>query len=142
MKWLKWFIAGLLAVPLFHQSVLYLLNMFGLTTRKAFAMASTQPFGVPQTFSLSFWGGVWGIVLGLVLLRVRGRAYFIVACLFGAIVPTLVSGLVVGPLKGQAMGFDGKTLLIGVLVNLAWGFGTAALYRVMDDNKEVTPAAP
>ncbi|HEX2834926.1 MAG TPA: hypothetical protein VHW00_18070 [Thermoanaerobaculia bacterium] len=133
MKWLKWFIAGLLAVPLFHQAVLYLLHMIGLTPRNAFAMAATPPFGVPQTFSLAFWGGLWGLILGAVLLRTRGRAYWIVACVFGAIVPTLVAMLVVAPLKGQAMPTDPKTLATALLINLFWGLGTAALYRVMEE---------
>jgi hypothetical protein len=136
MKWLKWFIAGTLAVPLFHQAVLFLLGMIGLTTRKAFAMSATQPFGVPQTLALSFWGGVWGIILGVVLLRARGRAYWVIACVFGAIVPTLVAGLVVAPLKGQAMPSDAKTIATGVLINLAWGLGTAALNRVMEEIKQ------
>lgn len=135
MKWLKWFIAGLLAVPLFHQAVLYLLHMIGLTQRSAFAMAGTRPFGVPQTFSLAFWGGVWGLILGVVLMRTRGRAYWIIACLFGAIVPTLVAALVVAPLKGQSMPTDAKSLATALLINLFWGLGTAALYRVMEETQ-------
>jgi hypothetical protein len=132
MKWLKWFMAGLLAVPLFHQVMLYILNTIGFTGRKAFVMAATQPLGVPQTFSLAFWGGVWGLLLGLVLLRAHGRAYWILACLFGMIAPTLVAGLVIAPLKGQAMPTEPSLLILGLLINLAWGFGTAALHRVME----------
>lgn len=133
MKWLKWFVAGTLAVPLFHQVVLLLLGMTGLTTRRAFAMGATEPFGVPQTLALSFWGGVWGLILGLVLMRIRGRMYWIVASAFGAILPTLVAALVVAPLKGQPAGGDAKMIVAGVLINLAWGWGTAALSRVMDE---------
>jgi len=133
MKWLKWFIAGTLAVPTCHQGMLWLLNFFGMTTRKPFGMTPTAPFGVPQTLSLSFWGGVWGLILGFVLMRTRGRRmYWIVACLFGAIVPTLVAVLVVAPMKGQPASFDPKVLIIGVLVNLAWGFGTAGFKKIMD----------
>ncbi|MGN6185339.1 MAG: hypothetical protein ACTHQM_17000 [Thermoanaerobaculia bacterium] len=133
MKWLKWFIAGLLAVPLFHQAVLYVLHTIGLTTRKPFAMTPTAPFGVPQTFSLAFWGGVWGLILGVVLLRARGRAYWIIACVFGAIVPTLVAVLLVAPLKGQPIPHDLSMLSLGFTVNFFWGLGTAALNRVMEE---------
>jgi hypothetical protein len=132
MKWLKWFVAGTLAVPLFHQVVLFLLNMIGLTTRQAFAMTPTAPFGVPSTLSLSFWGGVWGVILGVVLLRASGLAYWIIACVFGAIAPTLVAIFVVIPLRGTPMSGGPMLLLVGLLINLAWGWGTAALYRVME----------
>ncbi len=132
MKWLRWFIAGTLAVPLFHQGLLYVLHRIAFTERKPFLMTATEPLGVPLTFSLAFWGGVWGLLLCLVLLRLRGGAYWVVACAFGAIAPTLVAGLVVAPLKGQDIGADANLIVVGVLLNLAWGFGTAALARVME----------
>lgn len=133
MKWLRWFIAGALAVPLCHQVVLALLNVAGVIPRKPFAMTPTEPFGVPQVISLSFWGGVWGIILGLILMRAKSpRAFWIIAIVVGAIAPTLVAGLVVAPLKGQAAGGDAKMFAIGLLINGAWGLGTAAFYRLMD----------
>lgn len=132
MKWLRWFIAGTLAVPLCHQVVLLLLNAVGWVSRQPYAMAPTKPFGVPQVISLSFWGGVWGIILGLVLARAKSSsAFWLVALVFGAIAPTLVAGLVVAPLKGQAVGGDAKMLITGLLVNAAWGLGTAAIYRLI-----------
>jgi hypothetical protein len=132
MKWLRWFIAGALAVPLFHQVFLAVLNAIGWVARQPYAMTATKPFGVPQVISLAFWGGVWGLLLGLVLTRVRSSAvYWLVALVFGAIAPTLVAMFVVAPLKGRPPGGDAKTFAIGLLVNAAWGVGTAALYRLM-----------
>jgi hypothetical protein len=132
MKWLRWFIAGALAVPLFHQVLLAVLNATGWVARQPYAMTATKPFGVPQVISLAFWGGVWGLLLGLVLIRTRmSAAYWLVALVFGAIAPTLVAMFVVAPLKGRPMGGDAKTFAIGLLVNAAWGVGTAALYRLM-----------
>jgi hypothetical protein len=128
MRHLKWFVAGALAVPLFHQVTLAILNALGSVARAPFSMTATKPFGVPQVVSLSFWGGVWGVILGLVLLRLRTRgAYWLVALLFGAVLPTLVAVFLVAPLKGQAASPDLKMLSIGFLVNAAWGVGTAAL---------------
>ncbi|HYC59083.1 MAG TPA: hypothetical protein VEK79_05905 [Thermoanaerobaculia bacterium] len=133
MKWLKWFIAGALAVPLLHQVVLALLNAAGVIARQPFAMTPTEPFGVPQVISLSFWGGIWGIILGLLLVRTKSaRAFWLIAIVVGAIAPTLVAGLVVAPLKGQPAGGDAKMFAIGLLINGAWGLGTAALYRLMN----------
>ena len=132
MKWLRWFVAGFLAVPLFHQVGLLLLNVAGVVDRAPFAMTATKPFGVPQIVSLSFWGGVWGVILGLVLLRrSAGTAFWITALIFGAIAPTLVAIFVVPPLKGLPGGFDPKMFVGGMLLNGAWGIGTAALYRLM-----------
>jgi hypothetical protein len=130
MRWIRWFVAGALAVPLFHQTALLVLNAIGWIARKPFAFTPTKPFGVPQLVSLAFWGGIWGILLGLVLIRIRSRsAYWTVALIFGAIAPTLGAIFVAAPLKGQPIGGDAKMLLVGLLVNGAWGIGTAALYR-------------
>ncbi len=132
MRWIRWFVAGALAVPLFHQGLLLILNETGLVARRPFALTPTEPFGVPQVVSLSFWGGVWGIVLGLVLARVIARrTYWVVALIFGAVAPTAVALLVVGPLKGQPIAADPKMILTGLAVNAAWGIGTAALYAAM-----------
>jgi hypothetical protein len=130
MRIVKWFLAGALAVPLGHQLVLALLYAVGFTDRAPFPMDATEPFGVPQLLSLSFWGGVWGIVLGLVLRRTR--RYWLTAALFGAIAPTLVAGLIVMPLKGMAVGFDPRMAVFGLLVNGAWGLATAGFIRILD----------
>ncbi|MDQ3280016.1 MAG: hypothetical protein M3Q69_01235 [Acidobacteriota bacterium] len=132
MRWLRWFIAGALAVPLCHQIMLALLNAIGFVDRHPFPMTPTKPFGIPSVISLSFWGGVWGILLGLVLVRAMSSArYWTIATIFGAIAPTLVAIFVVAPLKGQAPKGGVKMLVTGLLVNAAWGAGTAAFYRLM-----------
>jgi hypothetical protein len=132
MKVFRWFVAGTLAVPLFHQVVLLVLNAAGWIARQPYAMTPTKPFGVPQVISLSFWGGVWGILLGLLLMRTKSTsAYWLLALIVGAIAPTLVAGLVVAPLKGQPVVFNATMFGIGLLVNGAWGLGTAAIYRLI-----------
>jgi hypothetical protein len=132
MRWLKWFVAGALAVPLFHQPVLWLLNAIGFIARAPYAMDPTKPFGVPSVISLSFWGGVWGLILLVVLSRLTGARFWAVAVAFGAIAPTLVAGFVVAPLKGQPAGGNTKMAITGFLVNAAWGLGTAILARVLE----------
>lgn len=133
MKWLKWFVAGTLAVPLGHQIALWILKAIGTIDRAPFAMTPTKPFGVPSLISLSFWGGVWGIILGVILLRARGAKYWVLAAAVGAIAPTLVAAFVVAPLKGmQTTGNVGKLLMVGLIVNAAWGLATAAFYRLME----------
>src|ERR671913_491417 len=91
MRGLKWFVAGALAVPLAHQVMLAILNAAGMISRAPYSMEATKPFGVPSLVSLSFWGGVWGVILLLVIGRLRGPAFWIVAIVFGALAPTLAA---------------------------------------------------
>jgi hypothetical protein len=132
MRGLKWFIAGALAVPLFHQVMLVLLNAAGLVNRAAWGMEATKPLGVPALISLSFWGGVWGVILMLLVGRMRGPKFWLVATIVGAIAPTLVAAFIVAPLKGQAAGGNAKMAIAGLLINGAWGLGTAALTRLIE----------
>jgi predicted outer membrane lipoprotein len=123
---LKGFAAGFLATLLFHQPVLWLLNATGFIDRAPYSMVATKPFGVPSVISLAFWGGVWGIILLMVLRNHRGARYWIIATLVGAIAPTLVAAFVIAPLRGQPLvGNRVKLLIMGLLVNAAWGIGTA-----------------
>ena len=132
MKWLKWFIAGTLAVPLGHQIVLWILNVAGVIDRAPYAMAPTRPFGVPQVISLSFWGGVWGIILGLILARARDPKFWWLALIVGAVAPTLVAIFVVAPLKGAPLGGNPALFAVGLAINGVWGLATAAFYRLME----------
>ncbi|HEY9448012.1 MAG TPA: hypothetical protein VIQ62_13150 [Burkholderiales bacterium] len=133
MKWVIAFVAGFLAVLIFHQPALAVLNSIGFVPARIYSMQGTTPFGVPQVISLAFWGGVWGILLALVEPRFpRGAGYWIAAFLFGAILPTLVAWFVVATLKGQplAAGGDGRLMITGLLINGAWGLGTALLLQL------------
>jgi len=118
-------LAGAVAVIAFHQSAAALLHALQLTPRAAYSFAPTPPFGIPQLWSLAFWGGVWGIVLAAALARLDGIRLIVAATLFGAVAPTLVAWFVVAPLKGQpvAAGWAPAAMAIGPIVNAAWGLG-------------------
>lgn len=127
------FVAGVLAVPLFHQPMLVLLHAVGVTPAAPYAMRPLPPFGVPQVVSQSFWGGVWGVVFALVAPRFpRGPGYWAAAALFGAFALSLVAWFVVAPIKGLPAAGGGRPAAIatGLLVNGAWGLGTALLLRL------------
>jgi hypothetical protein len=126
------FIAGFIATFVFHQGGLALLNQLGLTDRAPFNLSATKPFGVPQVFSLAFWGGVWGILLAL-FLGTRKKGWYSRALIFGAVLPTAVALFVVMPLKGQpvAGGFNFQLILGAVILNGLWGLGTALIYRTL-----------
>jgi hypothetical protein len=128
------FIAGALAVPVFHQILLLLLYLSGIVPFAPFSFAPTKPFGVPDLLSISFWGGVWGVVFQLTLPRwFSGTAYWIAAIVAGGVALTLVFMFVVWPLKfgGLPPGMVGL-FIIGFILNAAWGLGWAlflALFR-------------
>lgn len=120
------FISGAVSVLLFHQGAAALLHALALTPNAPYSLRGTAPFGVPQVWSLAFWGGVWGVLLAISLARLHGASFIVAAALFGAVLPTLVAWFVVAPMKGQhiAAGFAPMAMAIGPIVNAAWGLGT------------------
>lgn len=131
------FIAGFLAVLVFHQGTAFLLHHYGNDipavvkaigrTGAAFDMTPTRPFGVPRVISLAFWGGVWGILLAG-LIRGSSLPDLLSGLLFGALLPTIVALTLVAWLKGLP-GWNGAIPWRALLLNGAWGWGTAFLLR-------------
>ena len=133
------FVAGFLSVLIFHQPMLIILKAIALAPDKLtpYAMASTSPFGVPRVFSLAFWGGIWGIVLAIIVTWIRsGLGYWLSGLIIGALGPSLVNWFVVQPLKGEPVG--GGWAVPGVatalIVNGTWGLGTVLLFRLFGRN--------
>ncbi len=127
-KWLLAFLAGFVATLVFHQGALWLLHLAGMTPRAPFAMEPVPPFNVPRVISLAFWGGVWGIIM--IAAIAKARAFYLVATIFGAVLPTLVAAFVINPLRHVPIPPNpGKQLMMGLIINGAWGLGTALLYR-------------
>jgi hypothetical protein len=129
------FIAGFVATLVFHQIGVLVLHLLTVTPAIPYNMNPVPPFGVPQFISLSFWGGVWGMIFVLVeprLFRSPG-GYWVGAIIFGAVFPTLVGWFVVLPLKGlpAGNGFHFPGILVGPIVNGLWGLGTALFLGCM-----------
>ena len=123
------FLAGFIAVLIFHQGVLGILHGLGVAPRP-FNLRPTAPLAVPAVISSAFWGGIWAIALALVLRGLSGSAYWLTALLFGALVLTAVALFVVAPLKGQPLLLQPSHIMLGLAVNGAWGIGTAILFRL------------
>jgi len=120
------FIAGFLSVLIFHQGAVALLHALDITPRAPFSLQPTRPLGVPVITSIAFWGGVWGVLLAATFARLDGARLIVAATIFGAVFPTVVAWFIVAPLKGQpvAAGFAPAAMMIGPIVNAAWGLGT------------------
>ncbi|WP_207792074.1 hypothetical protein [Siccirubricoccus phaeus] len=132
------FVAGFVAVLVFHQGTAFLLHhvgnglgpsvaLFGRVP-PPFNMAPVPPLGVPQVISIAFWGGVWGALLAL-LLRALPVPALLFGLLFGAVVPTLVAFTLVASLKGLPLWAGGNRQIWAraLLYDGAWGWGTALL---------------
>jgi len=134
------FVAGALAVPIFHQISVLILNLIGLPHAllgipaiPIFDMTPTKPLGVPAILSISFWGGVWGVVFALTLPRwFTGAAYWIASAVIGGIALTLVFIFVVFPLKNGILPPLVPILIIGFIVNAAWGIGWALILSLIE----------
>jgi hypothetical protein len=133
MIYLKAFVAGFASTLVFHQGSLWLLYAGGFSPRAPWNMTPVPPLHVPAVISLAFWGGVWGIVLWALIGASGDGAYWIMALLIGALGPSLIAWFVVMPMKGMGLagGWDPKIIVGGLLLNGAWGFGTALLIRLL-----------
>ena len=83
------FVAGFLATLVFNQSAGFVLNKVGIAPPgfTAWALDPVPPWGVPTIVSKAFWGGLWAVLLGLVLRFTRGGAYWASWILLGAVLP-------------------------------------------------------
>jgi hypothetical protein len=133
MQYGKAFAAGFVATLLFHQSLFWLLTLKGGAPYPPWDLTPVPPFGVPKIISLSFWAGVWGVVLWPLVRRFTGGKYFGVAISAGALGPTALSLLVIFPLKGMPIlgGGDPKLIVGAMIINGFWGLGYALLLRLM-----------
>lgn len=117
------FLSGALSVLFIHQTTSTLLNASGFPTDSPFGMAPTQPWGVPRLFSRMFWGGLYGLVYGLALPRLRPPLW-----LWGVgigLLAIVVSAFIVAPLKGRPMasGFTFNKVMLDIVIDTLWGVG-------------------
>src|SRR5215831_19078726 len=112
------FLAGAISVFVFHQGFILIAWQLGLLPNAPYSLEPTAPLGVPRVISSAFWGGLWGILLALLLERLRRANWLWVAILFGGILLPLVGILVVGPLKGGELVLPSAAMLLrGFIIN-------------------------
>ncbi len=129
MVWFKAFVSGFLATLVFHQGLFALFWLGGVVPMAPFNLSPVPPLGVPAVVSLAFFGGLWGMVLWLILGRLAGVKFWLGHVIVGAIGPTAVAMLVVFPLKG--LDVSAQTWVGGLLLNGFWGLGVAVIIRLM-----------
>jgi len=128
------FAAGFISVLVFQSGANAILHAIGLIPNPPFGYGATKPLGVPVVWSFAFWGGIWGIVFGLVEKYFpQDGLYYLYAFLFGAIAPILVLWFVVFPLKGLplASGWNVQRMALQVLSHGCFGLGVGVLLRAL-----------
>ena len=146
---IRGFIAGFLAVLIFHQAAVLVLHLASLTPAAPWRLTPTWPLGVPAVLSAAFWGGLWGVAYALLEPRLTARlGWWPGGLAFGAVLPVLVLWFVVLPLKGQPVGggFAPSGVLLAIVVHAAFGLGTALVFqsdlRLAGGRVPRSPAAP
>ena len=127
------FVAGFLAVLTFQSGLVAILHAAGAVPFAPWSLAPVPPFGAPRSLSAAFWGGLWGIAYALLEPRLTARlGWWAGGLAFGAVLPVLVLWFVVMPLKGQPVGggFSASRVLLTVVIQAAFGLGTAVIFRV------------
>lgn len=133
MIWIKAFAAGFLSTLVFHQGLFGLFYLAGVVPSAPFNLTPVGPLGVPAVVSLSFFGGLWGIVLWAIAGRFAGVRHWLLHGLIGAVGPTAVAMLVVFPLKG--LDVSAQTWVGGLILNGVWGLGVAVFMVIMGARK-------
>jgi hypothetical protein len=128
------FVAGFLSVLTFQMGTIAILQAVGVAVPiTPWSMAPVPPFGVPQSFSGAFWGGLWGIVYALLEPKLTAWLGWLAGgVVFGAVLPVLVLWFIVLPLKGMPVGggFTLPGVLMSLLFHAAFGLGVAVLFRL------------
>jgi hypothetical protein len=134
MRYIIGFVAGAIAVLIFHQGMVLLLHYLGQTPNFPWSMRPTGPLAVPAIANSMFWGGVWGAVFMAVARFIRLRDDLLRGVAFGVLGPWLLgNGVLVPLLKGGPLLFGGdvKRMVIGILIGAAFGLGLALVLRMM-----------
>jgi hypothetical protein len=131
---IKAFIAGFVSTLTFHQGLLWFFHHNGMVNATPWNLTPVPPLGVPAVVSLAFWGGLWGIIIWLLIRRALAAGYYVGAIILGAIGPTVVAFTLVPWLEHHAVAADinPHTITIALALNGAWGLGLALFMRIMN----------
>jgi hypothetical protein len=135
------FIAGALAVLVFHQGMYFVMKMAGLPLQgvpwNMKPLNAANP--VPILLNQMFWGGLWGVLFAFVYHALPTKPAWSKGFIFGLMFPMLLgSWVIVAGIKGQPMfadlGSDWNPMRLrnGFLLNgLALGVGLGVLYPLL-----------
>jgi hypothetical protein len=125
------FVAAAISVLTFHQGMWALLYHFGQMGLHPYPFNSIPPLGVPLIVDLCFWGGLYGVVFGL--LRPRFTLPLWLCGLIMGIIAALVGMFIVAPIKGNpiAGGWAVMSFVRSFLINGCWGIGVGLILPLL-----------
>lgn len=125
------FVAGTIAVVIFHQGMIFLLWLAGLVPAFPWSLRPIAgPVPTPSLLNNMFWGGLWGVAFAMFgrLLPIAHDA--LRGAVLGLIGPWFLGGGILLPLiKGGAFfwSWPAQRYLIGALILSSFGAGWAML---------------
>jgi hypothetical protein len=125
------FVAAAISVLTFHQAMWAVFYAAGQMPLAPYPTHPVPPLGVPLIVDLCFWGGLYGLVFGLL------RPYFtwpLWACgLIMGIIAALVGMFIVAPIKGMpvANGWMILPIVRSLLINGSWGLGVGLILPLL-----------
>ena len=128
------FVAGALAVLVFHQSMILFLHLIGQIPNFPWSLRAVGPFSVPALINSMFWGGLWGIGYAAIGSRIPVSPDIARGAIYGLLGPWLLgNGILVPLIKGGNMlwGFNPQMMWRGALIGLAFGIGVAVFMRLL-----------
>jgi hypothetical protein len=125
------FIAAAISVLIFHQGTVAALHAFGLTPSGAYRTTPIPPFNLPLIADLCFWGGLYGLVFGVLLPRFTWPLWL--CGLIMGVIAALVAMFIVAPLKGGAIanGWQLWPIARSLLINGIWGIGVGLILPLL-----------
>jgi hypothetical protein len=140
------FVAAAISVLIVHQTIVYVLGMYGMTRTVPWSM---RPLGygpvpwIPLIGNNVFWGGFWGVVFALFYQWIPGGMAWLKGLIFGVLV-VIFSNWIFLPLIRQFVfnyppqalfaGFKGPNpmvLLPGFLILAGFGLGLGIIYGLI-----------
>ncbi len=129
------FIAGALAVVVFHQGMILLLYLMKQTPNFPWNLkGSVGPLGVPVLVNQMFWGGLWGVLFAAIVHMIPIAHNVLRGAVYGLLGPFLLGGGFLVPLiKGGPMfwNWTGQRWIVGGLIGTAFGAGVALILRAL-----------
>jgi hypothetical protein len=125
------FAAGFLSHLVIEGAVGAGLCAAGLIPSLPWSLTLVPPLGVPQSLSLAFWAGLFGVLY--VLLEPWLTAWFgrwQGGLFYGLVVPLSVDWFVALPLKGRGIGggFHPEDVPVDIALNASLGLGAVVLF--------------
>lgn len=127
------FVAGALAVVVFHQGMVLALHLLGQIPNFPWSMRAIAPWGVPAIINQMFWGGLWGAAFAIFGAMIPISSDLARGALYGLVGPWLLgNGILVPLFKGGSFlwGFNPQNMWRGALIGAAFGLGLAVFMRM------------